>query len=758
MLPSSHGMADPLLDDLNPEQRRAVLTVHGPLLIIAGAGSGKTRVLTHRIAHLVRDEGAKASEIIAITFTNRAAGEMADRVGRLLGGRARGMWVMTFHAACARLLRREAERIGYKPGFSIYDAADQVRLVKDVLETDLGKDPKRYPPRGLHARISEAKNRLIGPDQFRNESQGFFDKTAADVYERYQARLLQAGAMDFDDLLVNTVRLLEDVEDVRDHWTRAFRWLHVDEYQDTNHAQYRIVKALGTHHGNVCVVGDSDQSIYSWRGADIRNMLDFERDFPDAVVVRLERNYRSTQKILDAANAVIEQNRERQPKRLWSDLGAGEPVRLVECEEERSEARYVVGRIADALQTGAAAEEIAVFYRTNAQSRVLEDALLGADLPYRVIGGTGFYDRAEVKDAMAYLRVLANPADTVSLRRIVNVPRRGIGDTTVSRLVQHAEAMGLPLRDALREADAVLPGAAAQRNVRDFAAVLDGLAEGAADLPVATLLDRVLDRSGYREALRAERTIEARGRLENLDELVGVAREYDMRSAAGERPGVEGLEGFLQELSLVSQVDGDPEAADRSMVTLMTIHNAKGLEYPIVFMVGMEENVFPHIRAIEDNTIEEERRLCYVGMTRAQSALTMTFCRARTLYGRSESNAPSRFLTEVDETAVVHERLRAAYGARRPEDRRPAPAGPDRGGRTPSRLRDPWAPSPSSTRPLGVEPKEELPLLATGDTVRHKAWGEGVVIQVATAEEVVVRFPGQGEKRLHVAYAPIEKV
>jgi DNA helicase-2/ATP-dependent DNA helicase PcrA len=745
-------MADPLIDDLNPEQRRAVLTVDGPLLVIAGAGSGKTRVLTHRIAHLVRDHDVRASEIIAITFTNKAAGEMADRVGRLLGGRARGMWVLTFHAACARLLRREAERIGYKPGFSIYDSADQVRVVKEVLETDLDKDPKRYPPRGLHARISDAKNRLVGPQEFRAQVNGFFDQTVADVYDRYQARLQQAGAMDFDDLLVNTVRLLEDVPDVREHWTRAFRYVLVDEYQDTNHAQYRIVRALCSKWGNVCVVGDSDQSIYSWRGADVRNMLDFERDFPNAVTVRLERNYRSTQKILDAANAVIEQNRDRQPKRLWSDLGAGEPVRLVEADDERAEARYVVGRIANALDTGHSAEEIAVFYRTNAQSRVLEDALLGADVPYRVIGGTKFYDRAEIKDAMAYLRVIANPADTVSLRRIVNSPRRGIGDTTVSRLIQHAEAMGLTLRDALREAASVLPGAAAKRNVEDFDRLLDDLSEGWQDVTVAELLERVLDRSGYREAQRAERTVEARGRLENLDELVGVAREYDLRSAAGELPGAEGLEGFLQELSLVADADGGPEGADRSMVTLMTIHNAKGLEYPVVFMVGMEEMVFPHVRAIEDNTIEEERRLCYVGMTRAQASLTMVFCRTRMLFGRNESNAPSRFLAEVDEHAVVHERLRPAFAASRPGDR----GGPDRGGRQPSRLRDPWAPAPA--KPLGVEPKEDLPLLATGDTVRHRAWGEGVVIQVATAEEVVVRFPGQGEKRLHVAYAPIEKV
>ena len=744
------------LDLLNPEQRRAVEAVDGAVLIVAGAGSGKTRVLTHRIAHLVADHDYRPNEILAITFTNRAAKEMLERVSDLVGGRSRAMWVMTFHSACARLLRSEAERIGYRPGFSIYDSGDQVRLVKDVLETELEKDPKRYPPRGIHARISEAKNRLVGPEAFAAEVSGFFDQTVADVYARYQRRLVQAGAMDFDDLLFQAVRLVEDVPDVREKWQRAFRQVLVDEYQDTNHAQYRLVRALAARHGNVCVVGDGDQSIYSWRGADMRNILDFERDFPNAQVIRLEQNYRSTQRILDAANSVIEHNRERQPKRLWSELGAGEHVLVVECEDEGSEARHVVGRIAQALQDGASASEVAIVYRMNAQSRVLEETLRRHDLPYQVLGGMRFYDRAEVRDALGYLQVIANPADVVTMRRVINTPRRGIGDATVSRLVQHAEATGLTLRQVIEDADAILaPGPA--RKVAEFAALMAKLEASAETEPVGELLDQILDDTGYRELLRAERTIEARGKLENLEELVGVAREFDARE-----DGPRDLAAFLQELSLVSDVDAD-ERGDRSLVTLMTLHTAKGLEFPLVFLVGLEEGVFPSMRAIEEQKIEEERRLCYVGMTRAMQHLTLTYCRRRTLFGMTAQNPPSQFLAELDPAVIRHERLRPhgfSTGSGRGERQAARVAGwttgATAGGAAIGRPRSPGY--GTLGRPTPVTPRDDALLLATGDTVRHKTWGEGIVIQVATADEVVVRFPEQGEKRLHVAYAPIEKV
>ncbi len=732
-------MDDSLLAGLNPAQREAVEAPPGPILVVAGAGSGKTRVLTHRIAHLVHVHGAPPSSILAITFTNKAAGEMAERVGSLLGGRATGMWVMTFHAACARILRAEATRIGFRQSFSIYDSADQVRLVRSILEDDLGKDPKRYPPRGIHARISDQKNRLVSPERFMEENDGYFDTTVAEVYARYQARLREAGAMDFDDLLVHCAHLLEQVPEARERWQAAFRHVLVDEYQDTNHAQYRLVRSLADRHHSVFVVGDSDQSIYSWRGADIRNILDFEQDFPDARTIRLEQNYRSTQHILDAANAVIDHNVGRQEKRLWSELGDGEPVRIVECADERSESRFVVGQISRVVAEGGSLRDVAVFYRTNAQSRAMEEALRQADVPYRIIGGTGFYDRQEIKDALAYLRAIANPADDVSLRRIINVPRRGIGDTTVTRLAEHASAMGVPFRETLAQADAILPGAAARKAVAGFADLLQRLEDAAADLDPAALLERVYAETEMIEALRAERTLEAMGRIENLDELVGVARGAAL---AGEP--AEDLARFLQELSLVSDADELPDAEDAAEVTLMTLHTAKGLEFPHVYLIGMEDGIFPHARALEEANLEEERRLCYVGMTRARERLVLTYARTRSIYGRQDSNPPSVFLGEIPDAHVERESVGSRGGT-------PMPAARGR-----------WSDLPPASampprRPSRELPKD-LPVVSAGDTVRHRSWGDGIVIAVPNAEEIVVRFPQAGERRLHIAYAPIEVV
>jgi DNA helicase-2/ATP-dependent DNA helicase PcrA len=710
-----------LLADLNPAQREAVLHVDGPLLVVAGAGSGKTRVLTHRVAHLIGAHGIKPNEILAITFTNKAATEMRERLERMLGHTARAIWILTFHAACGRMLRREAERLGYRSNFTIYDQADQVRLVKACLE-ELGKDPKRFTPRGIHSQISNAKNQLITPDEYTARVSSFWDQTVAEVYELYQRRLFRSNAVDFDDILMLTVQVLERFPEARERWQTAFRHVLVDEYQDTNHAQYRFLQLLAEKHRNVFAVGDPDQSIYAFRGADIRNILDFERDFGGAGVVALEQNYRSTNRILEAANAVIDNNRDRKPKRLWSELGEGDPVEVVEVEDEHAEARFVAAEIARQVESGTSASEIAVFYRTNAQSRVLEDVLVRQGVPYQVIGGPRFYERAEIRDAVAYLAVLNNTDDAVALMRIANRPRRGIGDTSIRKMVTHAESLGISLWDATADPEAAGVAGASARAIRGFRNVMESLMSAAQELPVDELVQAVLERSGTLEAYEAERTIEARGRIENLEELVGSAQEYRRRV---DEPT---LAGFLEEVQL--QSDQDTLVADEAQVTLMTIHNAKGLEYRIVFLIGMEEGIFPHARSIEDNEVEEERRLAYVGMTRAMERLTLTHTTARSLYGRREFNLPSRFLDELPAT-VARERLRPAS----------------------------WAGYAQSARQIAPREERELPALSTGDSVRHGSLGEGVVTRIEPGGVVTVRFAADGsERRLMIEYAPLEKL
>jgi DNA helicase II / ATP-dependent DNA helicase PcrA len=708
---------DRYLADLNEAQREAVLATEGPLLVVAGAGSGKTRVLTYRVAHLIHAIGVKPNEILAITFTNKAAGEMRERLERMLGATARAIWILTFHAACGRMLRREAERLGYRSNFTIYDDQDQVRLVKACLE-ELGKDPKRFSPRGIHAQISRAKNTLVSPEQYLGQVASFWDQTVAETYDLYQRRLHGSNAVDFDDLLMLTVEVLERFPDALTRWRKAFRYVLVDEYQDTNHAQYRLLQLLGGEHGNVCAVGDPDQSIYAFRGADIRNIMEFERDFPGTRVIALEQNYRSTNHILRAANAVIEENRERKPKRLFSELGEGDPVRVVEVEDEHAEARFVAAEIASLLDGELSGTEIAVFYRTNAQSRVLEDVLVRQDVPYQVIGGPRFYERAEIRDATAYLSVLSNPSDAGSLLRIANRPRRGIGDTSLARLVTYAESTGRTLFQAMADPEAAAVAPASCRAIRAFHTTMQSLQAAAQELPVDELVERLLEKSGMIEALEAERTIEARGRIENLQELVGVAREYRQQTDEAS------LAGFLQDISLVS--DQDTIRDDRGVVTLMTLHNAKGLEFRAVFMIGMEEGVFPHVRAIEEQGVEEERRLCYVGMTRAMERLTLTHTLARSLFGRRNYNLASRFLDELPRE-VERERLRPAswsgYGERAPQ------------------------------------PQASPVLLATGDSVRHASLGEGIVTAVEPGGIVTIRFEGDGtERRLMVDYAPLEKL
>jgi ATP-dependent DNA helicase UvrD/PcrA len=705
------------LADLNPPQREAVLATEGPLLVIAGAGSGKTRVLTYRVAHLINAVGAKPNEILAITFTNKAAGEMRERLQRLLGQSGRGLWILTFHAACGRILRREAQRLGYRSNFTIYDQADQIRLVKQCLE-ELERDPKRFTPRGIHNQISHAKDQLVGPGEYAERVQSFYDQTVADVYQLYQRRLFASNAVDFDDLLMLTVEVLERFPEAREKWEKAFRYILVDEYQDTNHAQYRLLQLLAKPDMNVCAVGDPDQSIFAFRGADINNILDFERDFPGTRTIPLEQNYRSTNNILDAANHVITNNRERKPKELWSELGDGDPVRVVEVEDEHAEARFVAAGIAALVEEGYSGDEIAVFYRTNAQSRVLEDVLVRQGVSYQVIGGPRFYERAEIKDAIAYLQAIDNPYDAVSLTRIANRPRRGIGDSSLARLQTWADAQGRSLWEATEFAEEAGVGAAPQKAVASFRTVMQSLQSGALELPVAELVERTLERSGYLEALEAERTIEAQGRLENLQELVGVAREYQ------ENADEPSLSHFLQEISLYSDQDAIRE---ESLVTLMTLHNAKGLEFRAVYLIGMEEGIFPHARSIEEQGIEEERRLCYVGMTRAKESLTLMHASSRSLWGSRGYNMPSRFLDELPGN-VERERLRPAS----------------------------W--SSYGAHAQGVAPREDVPSLSTGDSVRHGTLGEGVVTQIEAGGVVTVRFADGSERRLMLDYAPLERI
>ena len=712
------------LADLNPAQRQAVLTTEGPLLVIAGAGSGKTRVLTHRVAHLLAAVGAKPNEILAITFTNKAAQEMKERVERGLGPVARAIWIMTFHAACGRILRREAERLGYRSNFTIYDQADQVRLVKACLE-ELDRDPKRFVPRGIHAQISKAKNQLVSADEYAARVASFYDQTVADVYQLYQRRLFASNAVDFDDLLMLTVDVLQRFPEAHQRWARAFRYILVDEYQDTNHAQYVLLKLLASEHGNLMAVGDPDQSVYAFRGADIRNILDFERDFPATRVIPLEQNYRSTNTILAAANAVISHNRERKEKNLWSELGEGELVHVVETEDEHAEARFVAAEIAALIGGGSSASEIAVTYRTNAQSRVLEDVLVRQGIDYQVIGGPRFYERAEIKDAIAYLQVLDNPFDAVSLLRIANRPRRGIGDTSVARLQSYADGLGVSLWDATAHPEEAGLAPASVRAVKGFRGAMESLLATASDSTVANLVEAVLERTGYLDALEAERTIESRGRIENLEELVGVAREYD---SAAQEPS---LSGFLQEISLYSDQDalrGDDDDA-AGQVTLLTLHNAKGLEFRAVFMLGLEEGIFPHVRSLEENSLEEERRLCYVGMTRAKERLTLTHTMRRNLFGRSEANLPSRFLDELPSLGVERERLRPAS----------------------------WSDFGGSVQ-REFAPREVLPDISTGDAVRHSSLGSGIVLAIEPGGVVTVRFEDGSERRLMLDYAPLEKI
>ena len=729
--PTSNAPSDsPLFTDLNPTQREAVATTEGPVLVVAGAGSGKTRVLTYRVAHLVRDLGVAPWQVLAITFTNKAAGEMKERVGRLVGPASKGMWVSTFHSSCVRILRREAPRLGYSSRFTIYDAQDSLRAINQVVR-DLRLDPKRFPPRALRARISNAKNELIDHESFREQADNFRHEIEADVYRLYQEQLLKNSSMDFDDLLMVTTELFDAFPDVLQYYRERLRYLHVDEFQDTNRAQYVLVQQLGGERANICAVGDSDQSIYGFRGADIRNILNFERDYPQARVVVLSQNYRSTQTILDAANAVIAHNGRRQAKRLWSDLGDGIPISLFTAEDEADEGGFVAEEVKKLSREGLDLSRMAVFYRVNAQSRAVEESFARFGVPYKVIGTLRFYERREVKDVLAYLRVLANPADEVSVRRIINLPRRGIGRVTVGRLSGFAESEDITFFEAVELHDEIDSlGKRAHRSVDSFLADLDLVSRQARSGPAAAV-KAVLEELGYLASVEAEGTPEALGRADNLRELLSGAEEYEMAALAdeGEQPdGMGQVELFLESVSLVS--DTDELEDEGGAVTLMTLHNAKGLEFPVVFIVGMEDGVFPHMRALTDHDeLEEERRLCYVGLTRARERLYLSGARSRMLYGMSTYNQPSRFLREIPAGLV------------------------NRLGR---RLRDHRRESIGSMR--RASPETEL---AVDDLVRHQVWGTGRVVLVSGdggGAQVEVDFPTRGRKRLLVQWAPIEKV
>ena len=721
---------DELLSGLNPVQREAVTHPGGPLLILAGAGSGKTRVLTHRIAWLIKDQGVSPFELIAITFTNKAADEMKHRVGSLVGPVAQKMWVSTFHSACVRILRREAQRLGYRSSFTIYDEADAVRLTNFVLR-DLNIDAKKFPPRVVHAAISTAKNELVDFETYRERARSIYERRIADVYREYQQRLLAASAMDFDDLLMVTVNLLQGHPEALQHYRNRFKHLLVDEYQDTNHAQNELVLLLGAEHRNVCVVGDSDQSVYRFRGADIRNILEFEDAFPDSTVIVLEQNYRSTQTILDAANAVIANNALRKPKALWTEQLGGELITRYSAEDEHDEAGWIVremGRLHDAgeRQWG----DMAVFYRTNAQSRVLEEQLVRHNVPYKVVGGTRFYDRREVKDVLAYVRAVVNPSDEVSLKRIVNVPKRGVGDTSVGKLDAWARSHGIGFFETLDEAEQAGVTGKALNGLRQFRKVLDDVrALVAGNASPVVVLERIVHDTGYVAELEAEKTIDAAGRIENIAELIGVASEHD------------DLDSFLEAVSLVS--DADELDDDTTRVVLMTLHTAKGLEFPVVFLVGLEDGVFPHLRSIgEPDELEEERRLCYVGITRARERLYLTHAWCRTLWGSTQYNPPSRFLKEIPEHLVS---LIESQPSRTP--------GRGRESIVDAALRG------SPAAPAKTTGAENLGI-AVGDDVVHGKWGEGVVLEVMGSgdkAEAVVRFPDVGEKRLLLAWTPLKK-
>ncbi|HEM7113208.1 TPA: DNA helicase PcrA [Enterococcus faecium] len=737
-----------LLNGMNPRQKEAVLHTDGPLLLMAGAGSGKTRVLTHRIAYLIEEKEVNPWNILAITFTNKAAKEMKERVNAILASGGEDVWVSTFHSMCVRILRRDVDFIGYNRNFTIIDSSEQLTLMKRILK-ELNIDPKKYDPRSILGTISQAKNSLQTPQDFAKMQGSYYEEIAAKCYAAYQKELQYNQCMDFDDLIMNTIRLFEEHPDSLTYYQNKFHYIHVDEYQDTNHAQYTLVNLLAGRFRNLCVVGDADQSIYGWRGADMQNILDFEKDYPDAAVILLEQNYRSTKNILSAANQVIENNSNRKPKNLWTENKEGNKITYYRADNERDETRFIVDRMQEEIRSNHRNYgDFAILYRTNAQSRVMEETLLKANIPYKMVGGHKFYDRKEIKDILAYLNVLANPQDSISFERIVNSPKRGIGPGSIEKLRSFASLHEWPLLEAAQNVDLANIGGKAGQQLGAFGEMIQEVTQMIPYLTVTELTKEVLDRSGYLEDLKIQNTLEAQARIENLEEFLTVTQEFDKQFEQQNEEDAdapeEKLTVFLNDLALVSDIDNLEE--DASQVTLMTLHAAKGLEFPVVFLIGLEEGVFPLSRALmEESELEEERRLAYVGITRAEEALYLTNAFSRTLYGRTQYNRPSRFVEEIDQELLEIEGMRptpkktpvfakkTAYSYKQPETA--------------------VVPSKSAT---GGENNSWKP----GDKVKHKKWGLGTVVRVSGASkdlELDVAFPSQGVKRLLAAFAPIEK-
>lgn len=761
---------------LNPQQRQAVEATDGPLLIMAGAGSGKTRVLTHRIAYLIATRKAPPWGILAITFTNKAAREMQDRVAKLVGNEGRDIWVSTFHSMCVRILRRDIERIGFTSNFSILDSTDQLSVIRNCMK-DLNLDTKKFEPKAIQSVISTAKNELVTPAQYEQKAGDYFEGLVAKVYTMYQKRLKANNSLDFDDLIMATIQLFKEVPEVLDFYQKKFQYIHVDEYQDTNRAQYMLCRMLADSHHRICVVGDSDQSIYRWRGADISNILNFEEDYPEARTILLEQNYRSTATILNAANEVIGQNTGRKPKKLWTDKGEGAKIKVYRADSEHDEGYFVTSEISKNVNQGKSYQDHAILYRTNAQSRVIEEILIKSDIPYQIVGGIKFYDRKEIKDMLAYLRLLSNPDDDISLTRIINVPKRSIGDTTVAKLAAAAAERGASIFRVLEFVDDLGFAGRTRNALVEFYDMILALHQMVEYLSVTELTEKILEMSQYRVDLQRENTLESRSRLENIDEFLSVTMEFEKNNED------KSLVAFLTDLALIADIDSmnDSEEDRSDAVVLMTMHSAKGLEFPVVFIIGMEEGVFPHSRAFQDNEeLEEERRLAYVGITRAEQQLFLSCAQMRTLFGRTTANPPSRFLDEIPEelkedTVVARDRYRrggnigGSYGGR----------GFGSGGSNFGRSAAPSSQSGSTATSVGRESRvtvttstpakmaaasgtSDLTALKAGDKVSHGKWGIGTVVSVKGSgndTELQIAFPAPvGVKRLLAGFAPITKV
>ncbi|ASZ60418.1 DNA helicase PcrA [Bacillus subtilis] len=735
-------ISNQLLSGLNPVQQEAVKTTDGPLLLMAGAGSGKTRVLTHRIAYLMAEKHVAPWNILAITFTNKAAREMKERVESILGPGADDIWISTFHSMCVRILRRDIDRIGINRNFSILDTGDQLSVIKGILK-ERNLDPKKFDPRSILGTISSAKNELTEPEEFSKVAGGYYDQVVSDVYADYQKKLLKNQSLDFDDLIMTTIKLFDRVPEVLEFYQRKFQYIHVDEYQDTNRAQYMLVKQLAERFQNLCVVGDSDQSIYRWRGADITNILSFEKDYPNASVILLEQNYRSTKRILRAANEVIKNNSNRKPKNLWTENDEGIKISYYRGDNEFGEGQFVAGKIHQLHSSGKRKlSDIAILYRTNAQSRVIEETLLKAGLNYNIVGGTKFYDRKEIKDILAFLRLVSNPDDDISFTRIVNVPKRGVGATSLEKIASYAAINGLSFFQAIQQVDFIGVSAKAANALDSFRQMIENLTNMQDYLSITELTEEILDKTEYREMLKAEKSIEAQSRLENIDEFLSVTKNFEQKSED------KTLVAFLTDLALIADIDQldqqEEESGGKDAITLMTLHAAKGLEFPVVFLMGLEEGVFPHSRSLmEEAEMEEERRLAYVGITRAEQELYLTNAKMRTLFGRTNMNPESRFIAEIPDDLLENlneKKETRATSARKMQPRR----GP-------------------VSRPVSYASKTGGDTLnwAVGDKAGHKKWGTGTVVSVkgeGEGTELDIAFPSPvGVKRLLAAFAPIEK-